>query len=280
MKIASAIVLAIAYTCLMFTANDFVRGQRTAGFFGLGLTIIIAVIGYILYYSASKKEKIAQITASEPALPPAVRQVSTALPWSMPGMYRKYNYDSVVVAGSPYYDTNDVADGDVVVFQPDPDNEYDSNAVAVIVKDKKIGHLPKNRLQKMYHDFVREDGAVYGIISSIGPDGITMSLGYYASGAAECARLVMRGAQHKEFTLTGNKSEEMQSNIGAVTVGDKVSAFYDYDKDKYLASCDLDIGFFPKSADDMLEGDYAAFVNEIIMDDDLKYKVSVVVFIL
>lgn len=82
------------------------------------------------------------------------------------GYVCKYEYDDIDIAGSQYYDTSLVQDGDEVILSPEPDNKYDPHAVAVIHNGNTIGYLPKNTLQDMYHDYIKRNGKVTAIISS------------------------------------------------------------------------------------------------------------------
>lgn len=59
------------------------------------------------------------------------------------------------VAGFRYRDVsiNDVKIGDEVMFIPEPENEYDPNAIKVILTDKHIGYVNKGQL-KAFHDWL------------------------------------------------------------------------------------------------------------------------------
>ncbi len=70
----------------------------------------------------------------------------------------------------------------------------------------------------------------------------------------------------------------MQENIFLSSVGDSVDAFYETEKEKYLAIGPNDIGYFPKSAEEYLENEFEAFIEDIDTDDDGNYIVKVAVF--
>ena len=51
----------------------------------------------------------------------------------------------------------------IAVLKPEPENEFDSNAVAVLINDIKVGHLPRNAA-KSFKRFVSQPVAVDAVI--------------------------------------------------------------------------------------------------------------------
>jgi hypothetical protein len=168
---------------------------------------------------------------------------------NIPDFEMTYNYHGLNIAGSQHYDVSYVKHGKSVEFKAEPENEHDPNAIAVMFNRQKIGYVPKNRLQKMMHDFIARNDLVQAQISYIGSDGLKMSMDFYES----IMNMRKKSAMYKTFKVTGNRNEEMQSNISLYSVGEEVTADYDYDKEKYQAVCGLEIGYFPKVAEVLLE---------------------------
>ena len=57
--------------------------------------------------------------------------------------------------------------GDHVAFRFEPDNPYDSEAVAVWVKDQKIGYLNRGRIKDMVRDFREQELPIWAHVSGI-----------------------------------------------------------------------------------------------------------------
>jgi len=198
------------------------------------------------------------------------------------GYEKKYSYDDIYVAGTQYYEIpNDLKVGDEIKFIEELDNEFDPKAIAVYVKDIKIGHVHKNLIQDMIHDFWARREIVNAYISEIRLDAIKMVIDFYVETKSKYEALKNDNEQIKSFKLTGNTNEEMQANIYISHEGESVTITYDYDKEKYLAKCSgLDIGYFLKSANDYLESietSYEAYIEEIYENENDKYCVRVII---
>ena len=233
------------------------------------------------------------------------------------GYELKYSYDDVLIAGTKYYNIpKDINIGTSLDLIPEPENKYDSNAIAVFANGEKIGHVPKNRLQDMIHDFIKRGDILTARISSINEDSIKMAVDFYGKpmgfsvnvnvdfdgekivysvksdrnnnikdndDTEEEHNIKTNIAKRKSFRLTGNTNEEMQDNIALCDEDESVTIEYDYDKEKYIASASGEIGYFPKNANDFLEPlvsdlSYNAFIEKIDENEDNgKYSVHVVV---
>jgi hypothetical protein len=81
----------------------------------------------------------------------------------------------------------------------------------------------------------------------------------------------------KTCRLTGNLNSEMQDNISLCSEGDTVTVEYDYDKEKYMATAYAEIGYFPKSAEPIIDGEngYIAMVERIEENENGKYVIYV-----
>lgn len=169
-----------------------------------------------------------------------------------------YNYPDVEIAGANHYDLTGIEVNMRVTLKPEPENHHDDKAVAVYVGNRKIGFLPKNKLQDMYHDYRLKGGITTAVISAISTDKTTIELNYYKK--KDMVAELEKNHETKTFKLTGNGKEEMQEAISFSSVGDEVTYTYDFEKDKYLASAVDDIGYFPKSAEKHLENGAEAYI--------------------
>lgn len=108
-------------------------------------------------------------------------------PDAMPGYVLAYHYD-MVKAFPPWdlfksFDLHDVADDPALGLRPEPDNKYDSNAVAIYWGRKKIGYVLKGRLQDMANTWLRRGWPVFASYQRGCKDGadsaLFISLAFY-----------------------------------------------------------------------------------------------------
>lgn len=210
---------------------------------------------------------------------PETIKKSTGAP-TLAGYTLSYSYTDVKIAEYEHCKAQNMQPGDDIVFLHEKDNPYDNKAVSVHVRGEKVGLLPKDRLQDMYHDFTAQNGLILGTISNTDPQSPTMSIVYYKNNTEndDYFFFLKSGKALETFKLSSNKNEEMQDNISACSVGDEVEASYDYDKEKYMAYCFDEIGFFPKSANSLLDHDFKAFVERIEQNEDDEYQIFITIF--
>lgn len=188
-----------------------------------------------------------------------------------------YKYDGVTVAYSSNYSVAEV--GKIVSLVPEPNNEHDPNAVAVMLNNVKLGYLPKNRLQKMYHDFMNSGKVVLAKIEyNNNINTILLTMYYYKPSTNDLDSLINKNIPHKSFKLTGNS--KFQENISLCSVGDEVTFFYDSNANKMLASAGCDIGYISNSQEEYLDSleSYSAYIEDISENDNRKLTVKVIVF--
>lgn len=181
-----------------------------------------------------------------------------------------YNYDNVSI-----FTPDDIAVaidfpalplGATLSLRQEPENPYDSGAIAVYLEDQKIGYLYRNKLQEMANDFIKSHCPIFAAIQAVNDDEhkIEIALAYY--------RPKLHTGKTKSFKLTGNRNQEMQEAILFANEGDEIFVDYDFEKDKYSAG---DLGYFPKSAEKYLEDDPFVVISSIKLDENDKYVVTV-----
>ena len=118
----------------------------TGGLFG---------IGWIIDWVQSL---IAAIKGPETQQAGAYQTVHRHTPEAVVGFAPAYSYDDVeifcpadVIAAAAL---KAIPAGAPLSFRKEPENEYDSNAVAVYNGDRKIGYLHRNRLQDMANEYM------------------------------------------------------------------------------------------------------------------------------
>lgn len=183
-----------------------------------------------------------------------------------------YNYDKVQIATiDKTINFSAVVLNQCCKLEHEPNNEYDSKAVAVYFGNIKIGYLKKNRLQDMYHDYAAKGGAISCYVAAVEEQEIYVRLEFYRR--VDAIKFLEQNCETKVFKLTGNKSEECQENISFASEGDEIWYSWDFEKNKYGS----DVGFFPKAADEYLERNAPAYVYDIECGDDGKYNVTAIV---
>lgn len=188
------------------------------------------------------------------------------IPNEINGQSIAYKYDDVgIFVPKDVAVKRDVCYGNAVTFEYEPDNKYDTSAVKAVVGGEFIGYINKGKLQEMIHDFKDSGLPIFSYVSSCDP--VKVFISFY--------RGVKAPDVTKTYKLTSNKSEEMQDAIANCEEGDEVEYTYDDEKEKYIAICGGDVGYFPKSANEILEGNPSAYIAEISEDDDGVYSVEV-----
>lgn len=162
----------------------------------------------------------------------------------------------------------------------EPENPYDSSAVAVYYDKQKIGYMYRNKLRDMLNDFADDPEKDFLPISTRWTEKPAFDLFFYKS-ACVVIREMESNPGAKSFKLTGNRNEDAQNALGLCSVGDVVTVHYDGADDKYLADTDYGfIGNFPASASRLFDqfSNYDARICEIEQDDETdKYSVRVIV---
>lgn len=247
--------------------------------------LICFAIGAYLIYRSSKKPKAELNNIQENQVPDSTgpqadehkeapikvdeAELDLSFPETLFGEDLAYKYTNVKIFTPPEIAENlpSLPIGKKVQFYRDLKNAYDENAVLIESYGQKIGYIYKNGLQRMVLDWLEDENPISAKISSFSSDGITIDIAFYRN---------KKPANSKEFTLTGNRSASSQENISLCSEGDEVEYSYDYEKEKYEAICGDFIGYFPSSADSLLEKeDCQVEIYEIIEDDNGKMKVVV-----
>ena len=191
-----------------------------------------------------------------------------------------YSYADVLVVGTDFITNKEVLKtldiGNKIKIQAEPENTYDSYAIAFYKENDKIGYIKKGTLQDMIHDFIKRNAPILAYINIIDNDGIKLLLGFYKRQLSlEEMKEKMKNSTVK---LTGNSNAEMQEAIFLTSEGEQVEAEWDYDKEKFLVvdSCGNNLGCLPsKIASELNESNtYKGFVQEIIDGDKTGVKIT------
>lgn len=284
----SSILLWVIAALFLLSSFNFLKEKKMAEF------VTGIIISAVLAFFASKKKKsrtetTQELHSAEPVnkekskteTAQDLHSVHSVEPvnddTNLAGYEIAYKYDDVFVAYSSNYSAAEV--GKFVSLVPEPNNEYDPNAVAVMLNDVKLGYLPKNNLQKMYHDFINSNKIVRAKIAyNNNVDKILLSLYYYRPSTNDFDSLINKSVPHKSFKLTGNS--KFQENISLCSVGEELTFHYDSEVDKMMAYAGCPIGYIGKSQEEYLDSldSYSAYIEDISENDNGKLTVKVIVF--
>lgn len=263
-----SILLWLLAALFLLASFNFLKERKMAQFI-TGI-IISAILAFFAYKKKKSKTEVTQSVQSTHSVDPVNDDTN------VDGYELSYKYDDVLVAYSSNYNAAEV--GKFVSLVPEPNNEYDPNAVAVMLNDVKLGYLPKNNLQKMYHDFINSNKIVLAKIVDNNNNKILLSLRYYKPLTNDFNSLIDKNIPHKSFILTGNSI--FQESISFCSVGDEITFYYDSEVDKMIATASCDIGYIGKSQEEYLDGleSYSAYIEDISENDNGKLTVKVIVF--
>lgn len=195
-------------------------------------------------------------------------KVTVKVPDTIGEFKLEYKYENIEVLLSDSIDRQLL--GEFVDITVDGEN------VLISAKGKKIGQVVSEKISKMIMDFHKKEEPVSAVLSGLDDNKAFLFLLFYK--LPKYKRLLNKGACHKEFKLTGTNKSDFQDNIRLCSVGEEIDFSFDEENEKYLAACGLDIGYFPKSANSLLENYPDAFINSINEDDEGKAFVIVSVF--
>lgn len=221
------------------------------------------------------------------------RQSHQSFCFLMGNSYLKYKYYDVDVKGVEYRDF-DIAKIEVnasVKFEPEPDNQYDSNAVKVICEDIFIGYVPKNTIQSMVLKYSKSDDFyLHSFVSEVDEDlkTIKIAIGFYKDASDnELDKLPHLSASLTKTSKKDTFDIPRYENLTTLSVGDNVELEYQYDAETYLVSdCISELGEINTNKSKTLyeyelKGkEFASVVEALDYKDDGKIACKIRVYIL
>lgn len=139
--------------------------------------------------------------------------------------------------------------GKQINFEFEPENQYDENAIAIYLDDKKLGYVYSGQTQDMIHDFCRKGWEVCAYINKYSKEDkkATYKIGFYKP----IDRFV-----NKQFSLVKTKKkdeycESREDNLYWCKNGDFATIeLDDFIEENYVVLADgfREIGELPKSA--------------------------------
>lgn len=175
--------------------------------------------------------------------------------------------------------------GKQLLFQLEPENQYDCMAVALYLDDKKIGYVYSGQTQDMIHDFHRNGWEICAFINKYSKENktATYKIGFYKP---------LERLESKQFPLTktAKKVSEFETraeNLSLCNDGDyAIIEIDDVIEGNYvvLANGYSEIGELPKAAVNFIDEHNPkriyGILNNIEEDDNGKLKAKITVYLI
>ena len=240
----------------------------TCGLFCIGwfVDFIKALVDWLTY-----KEPVAPpVYQTAPAPQPACQSAQTPQPTAPDRNFEqladvyddkiaKYSYDDVEIFTPeelkplPILKRNYAA-----VLKPEPENQYDSESIAVYSLDKKIGYIyKKGNIRKMIFDFWKKDNPVQ--INICDPLKISINMRFYVDPEEL--------PDFKTMTLSVTKINQEEFYLSGIEEGEYVDISYNSYEDIYEVDT---FGKLTKSGAEKIEEleEYYAFLKSYDVDDN------------
>lgn len=208
-----------------------------------------------------KKEAAKPQRSAEPALK---KRETVNVPGRIGNANCKYKYDGVGISLIHGVNLNSI-------FAQHATFDSSYSPVAVLVNGQAIGSLNNDKLSEMVYDWNRRGEPVFAVITHIDDERneAVLDLFFYRD---ELKYLLRRFPDAKAYRLTGNRRGEMQDNISQCERGEECSVEYDFDKEKYVVSSTLEIGYLPAAAAKIVEAqgeeNVSVYIAGINSDDE------------
>lgn len=267
----------------------------------LGSACFIAV-GIVLFLSEKKQESSTD-TATTPQPQPTNQEVKEVKTNVIPDGEKDYNlipdYDDGKFLAYKYEESicfikDDNPEekfgyvigngGKQLLFEFEPENQYDTMAVAIYLDDKKLGYVYSGRTQEMIHDFYRKGWEVCAHINkySIEKKTATYKIGFFKP---------IERFESKQFSLvkTTKRIDEYSNradNLSFCEEGDVLTIECEGLEDNYIVYADgyREIGELPKSAVNFIE-EYnpkkiMGILNSCEEDENGKLKAKITIYLI
>lgn len=260
-------------------------------------SVCFIVAGAILIFLEKKQKKLPLAkpqTASVPATQPTETPKENVIPDGtknydlfhdfLDGQFLCYEYEKNVCLLDDSFDAIVGNGGKQITFEFEPENEFDSKAVALYVEGKKIGYVYRDQTQDMIHSYYKQGRMICGYLNkySVAEKTATYKIGFYKP--MECF-------ESKQFSLvkTTKKIDEYSTraeNLSWCKDGDFAVIQLDSIVDgNYVVLADgySEIGELPKSAVNFIEENNPrkiyGILNSCEEDDNGKLKAKITVYL-
>ena len=226
-------------------------------------SIIFIAIGIVMFIYKKKPRNTITKTAPQPPAPHQEPKKAVIPDGTknydlfhdfLDGQFLCYEYEENVFIIGDAFDAIVGNGGKQITFEFEPENEYDSKAIALYVEGKKIGYVYQGQTQDMIHSYHKQNRQICAYLNkySINEKTATYKIGFYKP---------MEYFESKQFSLvkTTKKIDEYSSraeNLSFCNEGDVLTINRDgFVDENYVVYADRynEIGELPKSAVTFIE---------------------------
>lgn len=230
--------------------------------------------------AAEEADRARRMQEREQAIADAEKRIAEkegrtiTFPAEVDGVPAAYHYGKVRFSSSVDFSLEPFV-GDQLYFQ------FSDGVAYVVHGGDIIGALDQSRICEMVDDWIHRNEPILAYFSSAYDEKreYNLAVAFYRD---KFKYLIRKHPDAKKYKLIGNRSEEMQGNIGDLKEGQPLTVEYDYDKEKYAVLDGWEIGYLPASAARIVNeygpDDVKVFVAGTEIDEELKTVVYVYVF--
>lgn len=195
----------------------------------------------------------------------------------------KYSYENNLCLSGDGYMHLAGNGGKTLKFVQEPNNPYDSGAVAIYLGTDKLGYVYRDQVQKMINDWIRRGEYFTGYLNkfSVADKKATFKIGFYKP-------LSRYPSKTYSLVRTGKKIDDFDTradNLLECDVGDCVSISSLW-SDSYVVfqyGSTAEIGELPKNAENFLNGyedeDIIGIIREIDDENETAPKAKVEIYV-
>lgn len=206
------------------------------------------------------------------------------LPESIRGYVASYRYTEVgiFIPKDKTFDVEGFEPGAILTLVQDPENPHDNHAVGLKLHNQLVGYLYRGKLQDMANDWIEKNLPLRAQLTACTRDRNRAEVTLVFYGLRQYEKHLSKYPDAKQYRLIGTKKAEFQENLSLCECGEYCTLDYDVDSGKYLVAADLEIGYLPSSAANLIERDgedaYDIFISDIFDNDNGTLAVRVYLF--
>ncbi len=206
------------------------------------------------------------------------------LPESIRGYVASYRYTEVgiFIPKDETFDVEGFEPGAILTLVQDPENPHDNRAVGLKLRKRLVGYLYRGKLQDMANDWIGKKMPLRAQLTACMRDRNRAEVTLVFYGLRQYEKHLSKYPDAKQYRLIGTKKAEFQENLSLCECGEYCTLDYDVDSGKYLVAADLEIGYLPSSAANLIERDgedaYDIFISDIFDNDNGALAVRVYLF--
>ncbi len=197
----------------------------TGGLFGIGYLIDLVKSFIAIFNKPDRVPEPLNYTFDKPELlpEPADGEKDCDFPylsWCHGDEYAAYVYEKEICCIDNKVPKLANCGGKELTFVQEPENEYDSSAVAIYLDEQKLGYVYRGKTQDMINDWKRKDWYFIGIVNKYSSVKITYKIAFYKP-LEKMLKRKYKTTSLNEFLPYYNKDDDLDFEC-------------DYEKERYI----------------------------------------------